>query len=971
MPPKKTAKGKASASKADDDVDLDALLNEMGVTPVEKPAEKTKAKAAVPAPAPSAPTMDAAPAEAKDDDDSDEEDKNAPKGSAADKKKQKKKEKKKAKKAEAADTEAVEEKPKEKETKGAAGKKPKGVAKAALEHLQRMKEIEEAERKAAEEIRRKEEEEERLAQEVEKKRLEEIQRIKDAKKAKKEELKRTGQWKTKAEREKARKAAEKRAALIQQGLISEDVLHGTGEETKKKKIVWTKKKGPKKAANNTTDTDNNNNKEQEDESNQHAREEEEEAEDHVEVEENGDEKADVESLSDEEASSSEGEPAEDWEAVDWEDSEAEKEKKRKAKEKKKKEQEEERKRKAEEAKKREEEAKKEAAKAKPEESSESESEEEEGDDSNELRSPICCILGHVDTGKTKLLDKIRRTNVQEGEAGGITQQIGATFFPMNKVKEQIVKLDAEMECRSPGLLIIDTPGHESFTNLRSRGSNLCDIAILVVDIMHGLEPQTLESLNLLRQRKTPFIIALNKIDRMFDWKANPWMPVRQTLKKQPKHSQQEFEERVQQTIFAFAEQGLNAALYYDNNDYRRNVSIVPTSAITGEGIPDLLMLIVQLTQTIMSTNLMYLSELQCTVLELKVIEGLGTTMDVILVNGVLHEGDTIVVCGLNGPIVTNIRALLTPQPMKELRIKGEYVHHKSVRAAMGVKICATDLEGAVAGAQLLVAKPGDDIEELKEDVMSDLTNLLGKVDRSGQGVCVQSSTLGSLEALLIFLKESKIPVSTINIGPIHKKDVMKASVMLEHKKEYATILAFDVKVTPDAARLAEDMGVRIFTADIIYHLFDQFTAYLDALKAEKKREMAQQAVFPCICRIVPTCIFNKKDPIVLGLDVVEGILRVGTPLCVPDKDSFEIGRVISIERDHKPVEMVKKGNSVAVKISSKDPTVMYGRHFDHTNALVSKISRDSIDALKEHFRDELGKEDWQLVIKLKKVFGIM
>ena len=290
---------------------------------------------------------------------------------------------------------------------------------------------------------------------------------------------------------------------------------------------------------------------------------------------------------------------------------------------------------------------------------------------NDLRSPICCILGHVDTGKTKLLDKIRQTNVQEGEAGGITQQIGATYFPVEaiKAKTAVINKDGSYEYKIPGLLVIDTPGHESFSNLRTRGSSLCNIAILVVDIMHGLEPQTLESLKLLRDKKTPFVVALNKIDRIYGWKETPNGAFQESLAKQQTSVKREFADRVEKTKVAFAEQGLNSELYYNNKNLGRNVSLVPTSAITGEGIPDMIQLLVDLTQQRMTESLMYISELECTVLEVKVIEGLGTTIDVVLSNGRLREGDRIVVCGLNGPIFTNVRALLTPEPMREMRVK--------------------------------------------------------------------------------------------------------------------------------------------------------------------------------------------------------------------------------------------------------------------------------------------------------------
>lgn len=594
---------------------------------------------------------------------------------------------------------------------------------------------------------------------------------------------------------------------------------------------------------------------------------------------------------------------------------------------------------------------------------------------NNLRSPICCIMGHVDTGKTKLLDCIRGTNVQEGEAGGITQQIGATYFPAENIRERTKELKADAKLNVPGLLVIDTPGHESFTNLRSRGSGLCDIAILVVDIMHGLEPQTIESLNLLKMRDTEFIVALNKVDRLYGWKTCRNAPITKAMKQQSKDVQIEFNMRLDQVITQFKEQGINTELYYKNKEMGETFSIVPTSAISGEGIPDLLLLLVQWAQKTMVEKLTYQDEVQCTVLEVKVVEGHGTTIDVVLVNGVLHEGDQIVVCGMQGPIVTNIRALLTPHPMKELRVKGTYLHHKEIKAAQGIKITAQGLEHAIAGTGLYVVGPDDDLEDIKEAAMEDMKTVMNRIDKSGEGVYVQASTLGSLEALLEFLKTPavNIPVSGIGIGPVHKKDVMKASVMLEKKKEYATILAFDVRVTPEARELADELGVKIFCADIIYHLFDQFKAYIDNLKEEKKKEAAEDAVFPCVLKIMPNCVFNKKDPIVLGVDVLEGVVKVGTPICIPQKDFIDIGRIASIENNHKPVDYAKKGQKVAIKIvgsNSEEQQKMFGRHFEIDDELVSHISRRSIDILKANYREDLVIDEWRLLAKLKNLFKI-
>ncbi|CAI4037077.1 hypothetical protein SMKI_01G0340 [Saccharomyces mikatae IFO 1815] len=834
-------------------------------------------------------------------------------------------------------------------TKKPAKKVPAGLA-ALRRQLELKKQLEEQERLEREEEERLEkEEEERLANE-EKVKEEAKAAKKEKEKAKREKLKAEGKLLTRKQKEEKKLLERRRAALLSSGNVKVAGLSKKdGEETKPKKVVYSKKKKrtTQESASEATKFDS---------------------------------KKEPEVIPDE-LKEAEDVLIDDWENLAFDDNDDEEttttqettvnyENENEDEE---------------------------------DEDAEEEKEEEEGSQVEEvvrstpvaistpsstspnkkdLRSPICCILGHVDTGKTKLLDKIRQTNVQGGEAGGITQQIGATYFPIDAIKAK-TKVMAEYEKQTfdvPGLLVIDTPGHESFSNLRSRGSSLCNIAILVIDIMHGLEQQTIESIKLLRDRKAPFIVALNKIDRLYDWKVIPNNSFRDSFAKQSRAVQEEFQSRYSKIQLELAEQGLNSELYFQNKNMSKYVSIVPTSAVTGEGVPDLLWLLLELTQKRMSKQLMYLSHVEATILEVKVVEGFGTTIDVILSNGYLREGDRIVLCGMNGPIVTNIRALLTPQPLRELRLKSEYVHHKEVKAALGVKIAANDLEKAVSGSRLLVVGPEDDEDELMDDVMDDLTGLLDSVDTTGKGVVVQASTLGSLEALLDFLKDMKIPVMSIGLGPVYKRDVMKASTMLEKAPEYAVMLCFDVKVDKEAEQYAEQEGIKIFNADIIYHLFDSFTAYQEKLLEERRKDFLDYAIFPCVLQTLQ--IINKRGPMIIGVDVLEGTLRVGTPICAvktdpvtKERQTLILGKVISLEINHQPVQEVKKGQTAAgVAVRLEDPSgqqPIWGRHVDENDTLYSLISRRSIDTLKDKaFRDQVARSDWLLLKKLKVVFGI-
>lgn len=597
------------------------------------------------------------------------------------------------------------------------------------------------------------------------------------------------------------------------------------------------------------------------------------------------------------------------------------------------------------------------------------------DEKKRLRAGVICVLGHVDTGKTKILDKLRNTNVQNREAGGITQQIGATNVPRENIisATSMCKYFNAHELELPGLLIIDTPGHESFSNLRVRGSSLCDFAILVVDLMHSLEEQTKESIRILRNRKAPFVVALNKIDRLYEWKSDPNKSVEETMAAQSDVTMNDFNTRFKQVVHDFAMLEINVELFYNNKNPDEYISMVPTSAHTGDGMGDLLAFICQTMQQRLRKRLTFSEELKASVMEVKETVGLGTSLDVIVVNGRIREGDTIVLAGQEGPIVTTVRGILFPAPMSELRVKGTYEHLKEVTGAQGVKLIAKDLEKALAGLPLYVAEDTADELYYKDEVNRGLHEALKAISVSPVGVYVVASTLGSLESLLVYLKSVNIPCSGISVGTVHKKDVMKASIMVERDLKWAVILAFDVKVDKDAQRFANEVGVRIFTSEIIYHLQQKMEEYVEELMKDNRRKHRDQAVFPVKLSILPDMVFNKRAPIVMGVRVEAGLLREGTPICVPTRENICLGRVFSIESNHKTVPEARTGQEVCVRIDPLEGEApkLFGRHFDQTDTLISKISRESIDIVKEFFRNDLNKEDWKLMVELKKYLSIL
>ena len=582
------------------------------------------------------------------------------------------------------------------------------------------------------------------------------------------------------------------------------------------------------------------------------------------------------------------------------------------------------------------------------------------------KSIISCIMGHVDTGKTSILDKIRDTNVQKGEAGGITQQIGATFIPRETLKEKTISYGI-YPIKVPGISMIDTPGHEAFANLRKMGLNICDIAILVIDLVHGLEPQTIESMKLLKESNTPFIIALNKIDRLYSWKSTTNNSFVNSFELQDVNVQDEFNNRFNKIIVQIMEQGFNAKLYWENDSPDDTISICPTSALTGEGLSDLLATVINWSQNKLVEQITFTDKLKCILMETIKVDGYGLTLDVILINGELKVGDNIVISTINGPLNTTIRSLLTPPPNRESRVKTEYIHHDKIKGSCGLKLIVNNLEVSGVSGSFITFK--NDTVDVIETV-----DIPTNYELKDVGLTVFASTAGSLDALLHFLqKECKppIPVAQVNIGKVNKKDIVKTSITNDKSlPEYKTVLAFNVEIDEDAEKEAKNKKVKIFKAEIIYHLFDQYTKYKKELFEQRKNDNKDIMQFPCSLKILSDCIFNKKNPLVFGVEVLEGNLHIGTHL-VTNTNTY-IGKVVSIQNNHKDVEIGKKSSSVCIKVDNQEnPNIAYGRQFDDTDTLYSKISRESLDILKEYYKEDCTKEDLILIVKLKKMFNII
>ena len=600
-----------------------------------------------------------------------------------------------------------------------------------------------------------------------------------------------------------------------------------------------------------------------------------------------------------------------------------------------------------------------------------------GDDFSKQRQPIVAVLGHVDHGKTSILDHIRslgvdsQSSVMAREAGGITQHIGATEIPANLLNEVCGNLLGGKQFNSPGLLFIDTPGHHSFTALRSRGGALADIAILVIDIMEGCQPQTLESIRILKQQKTPFVLALNKVDRIHGWDSVYNRSTAKSLKSQSKESLAIFEKKFWELVGNLSEHGFNVDLYSKITDFTDTIAAVPCSAKEGEGIQDLLAITVGLAERFLVERLRDVHGFgEGTILELKDEQGLGKTLDLILYKGALSKGDEVLLVSQDGPFWSHIKGMFSPRGMSEMRDAGDrWDSVEKVSAAGGIKINGPDFDRVLVGTTLRVFSKDDSsklqkVQKLTADIAR--ANADGKMDRVSEiknqrslalelisteaferfksakleskisvkleeeGVVIKSDTLGGLEALAFELEKMEIPIRSATIGEVKKRDVRAAEI--SNEPLHCVILSFNTTISKEALNaLEKNKQIKLISGQVIYHILEQFEEWLEIRNRELAESKRESLVHPGKIKLLQDHVFRRNNPAVVGIRVLGGRIQVGQYLL--KLDGKRIGQIRSIRIGDDSMKAAESGQEVALAIKG----VTIGRNVDEEDTLLVDV----------------------------------
>jgi len=580
-----------------------------------------------------------------------------------------------------------------------------------------------------------------------------------------------------------------------------------------------------------------------------------------------------------------------------------------------------------------------------------------------IRSPIAVVLGHVDHGKTTLLDKIRGTSVAAREPGLITQWIGASLIPAQTITKICGPLLARfnLKIEVPGILFIDTPGHETFSNLRKRGGSAADVAVLVIDLTKGIEPQTIESLNILKARKTPFLVCCNKIDAIPGWKSSPDGSFLSNTEQQRPEVLTDLDNRIYTMMGTLSRYGFRSDRFDRIKDFSKTIALVPSSAKTGEGLPELMAMLVGLTQIYMRGELTTgAGPAEGTVLEVKEEPGLGVTIDAVVYDGTIKVDDEIVLAGRNGILRTRVRALLVPKPLDEIRDpRDKFSHVEYVDAAAGIKIAAQGLDDAIAGSPIYGIDSPSKRAELEKRVLSEIESVKVSTDRTG--VIVKADALGSLEALTTSLSISKVPVRLADVGEISRRDVVEADVVRAKDPYLAAILGFNVKLLPDAEEEIKETGIPVFRGDIIYRVLEDYSRWVEAQRSAGVKAEMELLIRPGKMKILKGFVFRRNDPAIVGVEILEGIVKPKYP--VINSNGKRIGAVLRVQDQGKDVPEVGPGKQVAVSIDK--PIV--GRHIFEGDILYVDVPLKHAKTLSSKFRDHLSPGELALLDELASI----
>ena len=571
-----------------------------------------------------------------------------------------------------------------------------------------------------------------------------------------------------------------------------------------------------------------------------------------------------------------------------------------------------------------------------------------------IRSPIVSVLGHVDHGKTTLLDYIRGSAIADKEAGGITQHIGATEIPNDTIDEICGNFISALTIKDliPGLFFIDTPGHAAFTSLRKRGGALADLAVLIIDINDGFKPQTFEALNILKMYKTPFIVVANKIDMIFGWETHEGASLKESFNQQAQSVKTALDTKIYEIVGTLHKEGFQSERFDRISDFASQISIIPISARSGEGIIEVLAMLLGLAQEYLTEQLEINENAPAkgTVLEIKEETGLGLTVDSIIYDGVLRTNDEIVLMTSNNEVLTTkIRSILRPLPLEEMRdSKKKFQKFDEVVAAAGIKIAAPNLDDVVSGSPLRVLNDEEDVEEeiLKE--IEDIT-----INTDDEGILVKADTLGSLEAIVQLLKELDIPIREADIGDVNRRDIINSSIALKEDDAHGAIIAFNVSVHQNSEEDLNNSDIELFQGDVIYQIIEDYEEWIRQKEEARKKEFYDAIIKPAKFMSLPKLVFRQSKPAIIGVEALSGTVKQGQKLI--NKNGESVGIIASMEDKGETLPDISRGQRVAMAIDD----AIVGKDFDEGDELFIDIPEKHYKFIEREFKDKLTEDEFE------------